>query len=458
MKHIAIILASIVLAQAVALGGDSAQGNKPGPLMKDFIGLNTHTIQLKPDLYSPICRLLRDYHGFGWDVADNSSTDSSPDTSTDTQFPLAKQLINWEDKSGKWKSFSAVPNWQEIYGSWQAEGFEIDASIQFGDLTIDKWTDPAADAYKYGKAFAEYFGPSGKAKLVTSVEIGNEPSARWKPEDYKVIFENMARGIRDGDPKLKIVTATTHVGKPSRYSFPVEIFKGAESLYDVINVHVYSQVEGWPTWKRSYPEDPSIEYLKIVRQTLAWRNTHAPGKELWITEFGYDCSTKPAPKEGTFSKWVDVSDEIQAQWLVRSLLEFAALGVDRAYIFWFNDNDEPQVHGSSGITRFLEPKKSYWALKHMYETLGNYRFNKVIKKSVGDFYAYEFVSDKDSNDCIWVLWSPTGTQREVTRQIKFPGKVIKAERMPMAKGPAEKLNVENLKVTESPAYVRFTRK
>jgi hypothetical protein len=39
----------------------------------------------------------------------------------------------------------------------------------------------------------------------------------------------------------------------------------------------------------------------------------------------------------------------------------------------------------------------------------------------------------------------------------FPGKVTKAERMPMADGPAEAVEAKNLEVTESPVYVHITK-
>jgi hypothetical protein len=62
--------------------------------------------------------------------------------------------------------------------------------------------------------------------------------------------------------------------------------KGLDPLYDVINLHSYAQVEGWPTWRRSYPEDPAIPYLKDIRDVIAWRDANARGKQVWLTEFG----------------------------------------------------------------------------------------------------------------------------------------------------------------------------
>jgi len=59
-----------------------------------------------------------------------------------------------------------------------------------------------------------------------------------------------------------------------------------------------------------------------------------------------------------------------------------------------------------------------------------------------------------------VAWSPTGEAnsagagREATEHLTFPGKVVKAERMPLSQGLAERVaDTVNLKVTESPVYI-----
>jgi hypothetical protein len=79
-------------------------------------------------------------------------------------------------------------------------------------------------------------------------------------------------------------------------------------------------------------------------------------KEVWVTEFGWDASTKTPAKTGDFAKWDgNVSDEKQAQYLVRAFLVFAAMDVNRAYLYFFNDADEPSFHASSGITRNFQP-------------------------------------------------------------------------------------------------------
>lgn len=404
------------------------------PLVKDFLGLNGHTVQFKPKLYRPVCRLVRDYHPVNWDVGDE--TDYRP------KFPFARNRVDWS----------------KIYGSWREEGFEINCSLMLNSFSAEDWRDVNRDARRYGKAFAEYFGPSGRNPLVALAEIGNEPG-HLKDDFYRKLFTAMARGLREGDPKLQIATCAAIDGKSHKYAKSLECVQGLEELYDVINLHTYAQVEGWPTWKRSFPEDPNIDYLQKVRQVIDWRNEHAAGKPIWITEYGWDACTRPAPQEGTFKKWVDVSDQQQAQYLVRSTLIFMSLDVDRAYIYWFNDSDKPQVHGSSGLTRNYQPKPSYHALVHFMQSLGNTRLVRV-RRADPTAYVYEFADGTNPAKRVLVAWSPSGAGKSAKLTLDMSGLTLRrAERMPLKSGPAPRVEVKpqngklTLEVSESPTYV-----
>jgi hypothetical protein len=380
------------------------------PAMKDFIGLNVHTVQFKPELYAPVCRLLRDYHPMDWDT--------TKDTSKPTQFPFAANRVDWS----------------KLYGGWTRRGYEVNACVMFDNLKFAAWKDPAADARRYGEAFAKFFGPSGEHPWVTSVEIGNEP-AEYSPEQYRTIFENMARGLRAGDPRMKIVTCAVMTGKPDKWSKPVAAVEGLNDLYDVLNIHSYAMKEQWPTWRRSHPEDPSIPYLKSIEALIEWRDKHAPGKQVWLTEFGYDSTTKPNHPTGDFAKWVGVTDEQQAQYNVRSFLVFSAMRIDRAYLFFFNDKDEPQLHGASGITRDFKPKPSFYAMAHLYQTLGEHRFTKTVART-DSLYCFEYAPANGGGDRVFVAWSPTSGQKPATHRLPISGsRVTKAERMPLSADP-----------------------
>ncbi|CAN5606019.1 hypothetical protein BH11ARM2_BH11ARM2_29950 [soil metagenome] len=399
--------------------------------MGDFIGLNTHTVQFKTDLYRPVTRVLRNYHPMEWDLGG--------DTSGATTFPMTHNGISW----------------LQLYGDWKAKGFTIDASAQFESIDPGKWKDLAKDPYAYGEAFARYFGPSGEHKLLESVEIGNEPQ-KFSEAQYRTVFENMAKGLRKGDPKLQIATCAVAVGNHDQWSKDVNGLKGLEPLYDILNVHSYAMAEGWPTWRRSYPEDPKIPYLKQIQDVIDWRNANATGKKVWLTEFGWDSSTKKPTGDENAVKWIGNTDTEQARYIVRSYLVFSGMDIDRAYLYWFNDEDTASLHAASGLTRHYQPKPSYWAVAHLLKTLEGYRYAKTITQKEGEVYAYEYAPVKGKGDRVLAVWSPTGSSRTVSFKLpKGIGKVVRAERMPLTEGAPEKVAVQSdsLKVDESPVYV-----
>ncbi len=402
------------------------------PLMKDFIGLNTHTVQFKADLYAPATRLIRNYHPLDWDTG--------PDPATKPKYPMTTNGVNW----------------MELYGKWRDAGYTNLASVMFESLKPSQWKDVSREGEAYGEAFARYFGPSGLNRLLEAAEIGNEPS-EYSDAQYRTMFEAMARGFRKGDPKLKIATCAVAVGKADKYSKDVSILEGLEPLIDVLNVHTYSFAELWPTWRRSFPEDPSIRYLKQVQEIIDWRNRRAPGRQVWVTEFGYDSSTKPAPTTGDFSKWVGSTDLEQARYIVRSYLTFSAMDVDRAYLYWFNDEDKPQLHAASGLTRNYQPKPSFHAVSHLLKSLGDYRFEKALVQDPGGAYAFQYVGAKGR---IVVAWSATGSGRSIEAILPIRGQVSRAEAMPTSSAlpvPVRTSAVQAGKVrvtlSESPTYL-----
>src|SRR5438132_160520 len=123
-----------------------AEDDRPRPLMRDFIGLNVHTVQFKPELYAPVTRILRNYHPMKWDFGE--------DTSATTTFPFAANRVNWGD----------------LYGTWKKAGYRTHATLLFDDIAPGSWKNIGRDANAYGLAFAKAFGPSAKEPLLEAVE------------------------------------------------------------------------------------------------------------------------------------------------------------------------------------------------------------------------------------------------------------------------------------------------
>jgi hypothetical protein len=409
------------------------------PPLKDFLGVCGHTVLFKPALYRPAVGLVRDYHPMDWDTG--------ADPSTPTEFPFAKNRVHWET----------------VYGSWKKEKFDVNVCVMFDVFKPEVWKNPSEAAEKYGEAFAKAFGPSSKLPYVSSVEIGNEPGL-YDDAMYRKIFEGMAKGLRKGDPKIKIATCAMVVGKSHRYAKSVDCVKGLENLYDVLTMHTYAEKEPWPTFKRSYPEDPTIKYLKDVKDVQDWRDRHAPGKPVWVTEYGWDASTKKATGTGDFAKWVGNSETQQANWLVRSTLIFMKMKVDRAYVYFFNDDDAPQMHGSAGLTRKFVPKPAFHALAHFQKKLGDFRFERVVFEKSDDSFVFEFVRPDDPSRPVWVAWTAKGGDAEKPLELPLSGHVVQsAERTPLTSEPPSKIAVRTAGATvtipanETPIFLQMTK-
>jgi hypothetical protein len=456
-----LIAATSVAAPAIGDVGP-ASPTRAKPLFKEFMGINGH-FSFKPELYRKVGRLVRNYHNVNWDVKQPGDA---------ITLPVCVNKVNWKN---------------DVYGRWQKAGYKTDICIQFSGFQADVsdyqrfWTGQERWCYDYGKAMAGYFGPSGPEKLCTSIEIGNEPGSKFDRVLFKALFKQMALGIREGDPGVKILTPAVQARTGDDYSQDLRgLYAEPEilPLYDVINLHTYASVErknpSESPWNRSYPEDPAIAYLQVVDEAIAWRDEHARDKEIWITEFGYDACTPEAMnrRHGWFLKldWQGHTDLQQAQYLVRSYLAFAERDVQRAYLYFFDDDDSPSFHGCAGLTRKFAPKMSFWAVKQLYEILGDYRFKRIVKNSPGDLFVYEFEHGDDPGRVVWVVWSPTGTRtnekdHHVPRETKvtlsgLPALPVRVVGMVTADGDAPQPSWEKagpsaitLTVGESPIYL-----
>jgi len=386
------VLLLILLLAGSGCALSSAEDGRVRPTLREFLGINAH-YHFRPDLYQPVSSLVRSYHDMNWDV------EKPGDPLT---FPHCINGVNWD----------------ALYSSWQDGGFSTHLSLQFLAFGRDHpdhrtlWKDKLGWAREYGHALATHFGAGQGNGLIKSVEIGNEPGGEFDDGLYQELFRQMAAGIRGADPDFKIATCTVHVGAADKYHKSLDETFGCPellALVDVLNVHIYATL---PTehqkhpWDRTYPEDPRSDFLSSLDRVIAWRDLHAPGKEIWVTEFGWDaCSAEALTRrEGAFAEfnWTGTTELEQAQYLIRASLLLSTKPVERAYIFWYNDEDSPSVHGASGITRHFEPKPAYWALVQLQELAGNFRYDKTIH-SDGGKWILAFRSDDGKQ--LWVAWT-----------------------------------------------------
>ncbi|MCG9894763.1 MAG: hypothetical protein MH204_04750 [Fimbriimonadaceae bacterium] len=420
-------------AALLALAAAAGVSEPPRPLMRDFIGINTHTVKFQPERYRTVASRVRNYHPAEWDL--------QKEPGVLPPWPKSKNGVDWD----------------ALYGGWKQAGWRTIASVMLESVPLSDWTRMEEQMEAYGEALARRFGPTAGNGHLEAVEIGNEPEA-WDGPTYRRAFQAMSRGLQRGDPALPIATCAVAVGDWDRYSKDINLLLGLERSFDVLNIHTYAFAEHWPTWRRTHPEDPSTRFLSSVKEMAAWRDAHAPGRPIWVTEFGWDSTTRPRPTEGGMKDFVPNSDEDQARWLVRGFLAFASLPVDRAYMFWFDDDDEWGLHAASGLTRKGEPKPSFHAVSQLQSLLGNFRYAGMVVEEP-DARIARFTGSEGR--IAWVAWSPTAGGKSKRVTVKSGLRFLRSERFRM--GPGEGLPVPitrrdgeiTLTLTEDPAYLFF---
>ena len=134
------------------------------------------------------------------------------------------------------------------------------------------------------------------------------------------------------------------------------------------------------------------------------------------------------------------------------MLIFASMDIDRAYLYWFNDEDKPSVHASAGLTRHYQPKPSFHAVAWLMKSLGDYRYVKTQQQDA-QAWAMEFVHETDAKQRVLAVWRPTGEAGT------YPLKVLpeRMERMPLTEGKAEPLAAPGkaVSINESPVLIWF---
>nr|NQU91933.1 hypothetical protein [Bacteroidota bacterium] len=227
-------------------------------------------------------------------------------------------------------------------------------------------------------------------------------------------------GVKNADPEAKLVMSG--LAKPDlNYVRAMKLWsdynRNGEFPADVINVHHYCN-NGTTQSNGTIGISPEADDLKgLMTEFVEYRNKYLPGKEVWITEFGYDThpnSVQRAPAFGSFSQ-----EEVQGQWIVRSYLALAAAGVEKAAMYMLRDVSETSStkFNTSGLITSgatgAQPKPSWYYVNTMKNRLDGMYFDKEIESGNEHVWIYKF---KHSNDNVsaYAVWWPTSEETTVS--------------------------------------------
>jgi serine/threonine-protein kinase ATR len=356
-----------------------------------------------PEMYTPVASYARDYHNMDWDVVDPDDDISFADMASTGGTPAQWWL-----------------NWAREYAAWEAKGLPVQVSIQFGDFPETAWTHPYASAYKYGFSFGRFFGPTYGNGQVHIVEVGNEP---WSYDSalYRTILRGMARGLKEADPNLVVLPCALQADDPGAEATSNKHYLGArvtaaEAPYlDGLNIHAYSFFKGGDGIRRAVHPEHMGSKIRSILNVMRWRDQNMPGKQLYVTEWGWDHDGAGQTCEHNEC----VSEAEAAAYVTRGLLMMQRMGVARATYFYHANLWGMTLFTRSGLTGGKEvnfvKKRSFYALQTLVSEVGNQRLLGVVQEN-DDAWVY-VLGDSLGQATHLVAWRPQAATDTQTYQV-----------------------------------------
>jgi hypothetical protein len=383
---------------------DSSPEDLPGR----FFGAQTHFGQHRPGA-DELLDLVREA-GLGW----------------------IRDEVYWSEVEKEKGVFRFPPAYDHYLGVAQARGLQVLLILDFGNAayTGSEKGAPATEAER--AAFARYcrevvkrYKPLG----VRTYEIWNEPNAStfWRPQphpgDYARLLEVAYNSCKEADPGATVLGCST-AGTDLEFIGRV-LDAGGGRFMDALSFHPYCQ-----------PLPPEKKLLTDISKLKGL----APGKPLWITEFGYSTHSGPA----------GVDEESQANYAVRAfLLARTSPAVER--VFWYDfqndgeDRDEAEFNFGL-VRRDGTPKPAYRAAKTMASWVKNLPLADF--QTIGNTYILKFGGAADQLTAAWRLG---GTE---SVEIPCPNGLYQIiERDGESRNFEVTKSVLELSVSEKPRYV-----
>lgn len=323
--------------------------------------------------------------------------------------------------------------------------------------------------------------------LIASIENWNEPNNDWshpeawfEPEEFAAMTSadydghegelGDTYGVKNADPNMTFVLGGTA-------EMSIEYFKDMYKWFqdnrndekfaaDVINVHHYTR-DGDPETPALSPEEDDVRGR--MKEVIAFRDEYVPDAEVWITEFGWDTHPQ-SPVRPEVNDPYDIYD-VQAQWLVRSYLEYAAAGADRATMYMSRDVDDPDAtqYATSGLTDGKDEwnrRPSWYHLAALGTILDGLSYADQIDTTLDDVRIYRFEAE-ESDAVTYAIWSATSEGRSIDEAtISLPdwheGSVTVLELIEDASTPSEQSLDSNadgeitLTISEEVKFIQIT--
>ncbi len=448
---------------------DADVPGRPPSTLGSFIGVNGF-VDDPTDFLAAIGN-VREYHDWQWSEGNGDKT-----------YP------GYPNNQNSFSLFGGSWDWDAYYGDLKAKGVFGFPVIQQGVPWLDDGavppveknanpSDPASYAahademFQYAARYGSTKVADGLLKLAVGqtrssglglldyIEDFNEEDAWWilangdplfSPDVYAAMASadcdgdqgrmGKTLGMKSADPNMKCVMGgLSGKGTPNAvWEQSIENYldgmrawatahRGGDFPADVVNVHYYSFGPDAAGTAMPRPAvSPEDDHVKDAMSRLrAYRDANLPGKELWLTEFGYDTdpqSVLHAPALGPNSAAI-----VQGQWLVRYYLAVLAAGFDRAFLFVSRDgcsagdascSTQFDTSGIATVKGQWKPKAAYYFIATLRNRLASFAWRGEVPSANPNVAIHAF-RDTLSSKGAYVVWSPT-SNATVVRGFALP--------------------------------------
>lgn len=335
-----------------------------------FVGVNTW-IDV-PDSIHDAAGIIREYHPWRWDEGDGVPYPGYPNNEIKFQPSYAGGGAFRPDdyyQAMHDRGIEVSVCLQENPGSWlvpsgNRQAYPIDAP-GLPSTSPYSYEARAHYIYQYVARYGSHAVDTATLTLASDqqkrtglgwvryYEDWNEQDKTWggtdsefQPAQYAAMlsadFDGHGRTLPGWETKsLKVADPNAHMVMGGLYNFDncVNYLEGmrywcqyyrpdGKLPMDVINVHHYLTSTNAPKAGESPEQNNWYPRLKALTN---WRDTYAPEKEVWISEFGYgfqEGNLGYATPYGPYS-----SDEVEIMWNIRTMAYALKAGVDRMMLY-----------------------------------------------------------------------------------------------------------------------------
>lgn len=364
-----------------------AASSPPTVRLRDFVGVNA-VVNNEPAELAQVAKWVRDYHKWYW-------------------YEDEKDAYNWSTGSPKLRRPAML---DAFYGALKGAGVSVMPVVEFAPGWAS--SNGTIHGIPHADEHAEYLGELARhfGDTLAAVENFNEPNQWWQAVPFPAaqLGAMTARdyaAVKAANPDLPFVLAGL-AGPDTEYLD--EAARASDGRFDVINFHWYAEGDA----RRGGKNPEAANLRKDLDRVKAWRSTRAPGKAIWITEFGWDTFE---PSRGAKTK-VFAPEAAAANYLLRTIFLMQAQHVEKGFVFTYRDpgGEEARIetlYNSAGLVendgeRDGRKKAGWYYLATLQNVLGEYAFERVVADGPRQYHYEYVVPGTDARAA--VLWARDG--------------------------------------------------